>query len=147
MVGSKITNYDVTTWLWRHYWDLNFFTDFLADTKEFPSYCNLVWPSSYQGSLTIPRTKCGENVGSSRRRRPVGISLPCNSTFITPWHSPCSCVKEQCAYSDISAVLIYFFMRFFAAFVKMFELTFPRFSGGVGASPRRGGGHPCQGGN
>ena len=36
----------------------------MADGKRFVIKCRLVYLSSYHGSLTIPCTKCLENVGS-----------------------------------------------------------------------------------
>ena len=45
----------------------------MADGKQFVIECRLVYLSIYHGSLTIPCTKCLENVGSGEGRGRVGI--------------------------------------------------------------------------
>ena len=44
----------------------------MADGKQFVIECRLVYLSIYHGSLTIPCTKCLENVGSGRDGGRVG---------------------------------------------------------------------------
>ena len=57
----------------------------MADGKRFVIKCRLVYLSSYHGSLTIPCTKCLENVGSGEARgsrvgipytTPLGSKVP-----------------------------------------------------------------------
>ena len=45
----------------------------MADGKQFVIECRLVYLSIYHGSLTIPCTKCLENVGSGGSGGRVGI--------------------------------------------------------------------------
>ena len=45
----------------------------MADGKQFVIECRLVYLSIYHGSLTIPCTKCLENVGSGAGGSGVGI--------------------------------------------------------------------------
>ena len=55
----------------------------MADGKQFVIECRLVYLSIYHGSLTIPCTKCLENVGSGEGRyllqsynTPLGTKVP-----------------------------------------------------------------------
>ena len=58
----------------------------MADGKQFVIECRLVYLSIYHGSLTIPCTKCLENVGSGEGREgryplqlyntPLGSKVP-----------------------------------------------------------------------
>ena len=78
----------------------------MADGKRFVIKCRLDYLSSCHGSLTIPCTKCLENVGSGGDGR---VGIPYN----TPLGSkvPGSVSSEICDnfFSDS-----YFYMRFFA---------------------------------
>ena len=62
----------------------------MADGKRFVIKCRLVYLYSYHGSLTIPCTKCLENVGS----RGSGVGIP----YTTPLGSkvPGSVSSEIC---------------------------------------------------
>jgi len=61
----------------------------MADGKQFVIECRLVYLSIYHGSLTIPCTKCLENVGSGRVRRVGGgsgvgrVGIPYNTPLGT----------------------------------------------------------------
>ena len=76
----------------------------MADGKQFVIECRLVYLSIYHGSLTIPCTKCLENVGSGGSGV-GGVGIPYNSTFryTGPWHARIA----------ITFVLIYIFTRGF----------------------------------
>ena len=55
----------------------------MADGKQFVIECRLVYLSIYHGSLTIPCTKCLENVGSGGSGRGSGVGIPYNTPLGT----------------------------------------------------------------
>ena len=64
----------------------------MADGKQFVIECRLVYLSIYHGSLTIPCTKCLENVGSGEGRGSGGsVSL---TTLLLVLRSLAVCLRR-----------------------------------------------------